>query len=179
MKVIFLDRDGVINKDLERYTTSWDEFEFLPGAKEALAKLVQAGFRIVIISNQAGVAKGLYTKKTLDEITDNMLREIEHAGGKIDSIYYCLHQTSDNCSCRKPKPGLLLKAQKELNIDLAQAFFIGDSRRDVLAGKAAGCKTIIVLSGKSKIEDLDVKPDYIARDLFSAVEKIILKKGVE
>jgi len=177
MKIIFLDRDGVINRDpgFGGYITSWKEFEFLPGSLEAIKKLNQAGFEITVISNQAGVAKGLYTLKDLDDITKNMLGEIEKAGGKIRSVHYCPHRDEDNCDCRKPKTGLFSHAAKGLQVNFADTFFVGDNRRDVLAGKAIGCKTIFVLSGNTKLEKLDVRPDFVARDLLEAVDKIVLK----
>jgi D-glycero-D-manno-heptose 1,7-bisphosphate phosphatase len=177
MKIIFLDRDGVINRDpgFGGYITSWKVFEFLPRSLEALKKLNQAGYEVFIISNQAGVAKGLYTLKDLDEINKNMLKEVEKAGGRIRSIHYCPHMDEDNCGCRKPKTGLFSLAAKDLGVNFADAFFVGDNRRDILAGKAIGCKTIFVLSGNTSLENLDVKPDFIARDLFEAVEKIVLK----
>ncbi len=189
MKIIFLDRDGVINRDpgFGGYITSWDEFEFLPGALEALKKLSQAGFEVIVISNQAGVAKGLYTLEDLDEITKNMLKEVEKSGARIHAVHYCPHRDEDNCSCRKPKTGLFAQATKDLQaspirnrrfsngVHFTDSFFVGDNRRDILAGKAIGCKTIFVLSGNTKLKDLDVKPDFVARDLLNAVNKIVLK----
>jgi len=175
MKVIFLDRDGVINRDpgFGGYITCWKEFEFLPGALEAIKKLNQAGFEIIVISNQAGVAKGLYTLKDLDEITQNMLGEIGKSGGKISSVHYCPHKDEDNCSCRKPQTGLFARATKGRQVNFADTFFVGDNRRDVLAAKAIGAKSIFVLSGNTKLEELDVRPDFVARDLLEAVDKII------
>ncbi len=177
MKIIFLDRDGVINKDpgFGGYITSWEEFKFLPGAVEAIRKLNQAGFEIIIISNQAGVAKGLYSMEDLNEITENMLREIKKTGGRIRSVYYCPHRDEDNCDCRKPKTGLLFQASKGLEIDFTQTFFVGDNRRDILAAKAVGCQSIFVLSGNTRLEDLDIEPNFIARDLLEAVNNIVLK----
>ena len=111
MNVVFLDRDGVINKypGDTKYVNSWQEFYFLPGVKQALRKLTESGYRIFILSNQAGVAKGMYSQQGLDEITANMLREVNEAGGSICGVYYCVHRDEDNCSCRKPKIGLFLK----------------------------------------------------------------------
>ena len=176
MKVIFLDRDGVINKDpgFGGYVTSWQKFEFLPGSLEALRKLNQAGYEVIVLSNQAGVAKGLYTLKDLDEISTNMTREIEKAGGKISSVHYCPHRDEDNCGCRKPKTGMFHKATEGLEVDFADTFFVGDNKTDVLAAKDIGCRSIFVLSGITKLEDLDVRPDFVARDLLEAVDKIIL-----
>ncbi|MBL7085355.1 MAG: HAD family hydrolase [Candidatus Omnitrophica bacterium] len=188
MKIIFLDRDGVINRDpgFGGYITCWKEFEFLPGALEALKRLNRAGYEVIVISNQAGVAKCLYTLKDLDEITQNMLREIEKAGGRIRSVHYCPHKDEDSCNCRKPETGLFSQATKGLQVNpalackggvnFADSFFVGDNRRDVLAAKAIGCKSIFVLSGNTKLEELDVRPDFVAHDLLEAVEKIVLIK---
>lgn len=177
MKIVFLDRDGVINKDpgFGGYVTCWEEFQFLPRALKALRKLNQAGYKTIIISNQAGVAKGLYTLEDLDEITKNMLDEIKKAGGEICSVHYCPHKDEDNCSCRKPKTGLFSQALRGSSIDFSKTYFIGDHSRDMLAGKSIGCKTIFVLSGNTRLEDLDVQPDFVAKDLLEAVESIVLK----
>jgi histidinol-phosphate phosphatase family protein len=181
MKVVFLDRDGVINQypGDTKYVAAWSEFYFLPGVKEALLRLTQAGYKIFIVSNQAGVAKGIYSKKTLDEITRKMLKQLGESGVKICSIYYCIHRNEDNCSCRKPKAGLLEKALQEHAISrdvLSSAFFVGDSTRDIQAGKSAGCKAILVFSGKERPGNQagwSVQPDFTAKDLSQAVDLIL------
>ncbi|MCM8801501.1 MAG: HAD family hydrolase [Candidatus Omnitrophica bacterium] len=183
--VVFLDRDGVINKypgDKE-YVKSWEEFHFLYGIKSALKELQKNGFKIFIISNQAGVAKRIYSEKALNKITENMLNELRKNRIKIDGVYYCIHQEKDNCLCRKPKTGLLDKAISKLNsegycLDPLKSYFIGDTIRDIQTGKARGLKTILVFSGKEKPEDKatwQVLPDYTALNLSEAV-KIILNK---
>lgn len=176
MKIIFLDRDGVINRDPGFGIPSWDQFEFIPGSLEALKQLHLADFQVILISNQAGVAKGLYTMDDLRDITKNMLKVIKKAGGHIHSVFYCPHQDQDNCNCRKPKAGLFSQAAKGRKINFSDTFFVGDNRRDVLAAKAIGAKSIFVLSGNTKLENLDVKPNFIANNLLNAVEKIVLKK---
>jgi len=181
MKFIFLDRDGVINKDPawagKDYVTSWEDFEFLPGTLEALKNLTDNGYKIVVISNQAGVGKGLYTKEGLYEISGKMLDKIESAGGKIYSIQYCMHKNEDNCDCRKPKTGMFKNATKDIEVDFSKTYFIGDSRRDIEAGDTIGCKTILVLSGKIKdgkeVASWPIKPDFIKKDLREAVKVII------
>lgn len=181
MKVIFLDRDGVINQypGDGKYVISWAEFRFLPEAKAALKRLTEAGYKIFIISNQAGVAKGIYSKNTLDQITKNMLRELSLAGIKVSGVYYCTHRDEDNCSCRKPKVGLLEIALKENKITmdvLRSSFFVGDSIKDVQAGNAVACRTILVFSGKEKDRDLSswvIKPDFTANNLEEAVGLIL------
>lgn len=175
MKVIFLDRDGVINKypGDRLYVTSLKKFKFLSGAKKAITLLSRAGFRIFVASNQAGVGKGTYAQKTLDLITLKMLCDIERAGGKIDQVYYCTHRKDADCSCRKPKPGLLKKAAREFKFNLKNTYFVGDTIRDVFTAKNAGCKSILVLCGKEKIRDKrkwEIHPDFIFRNLFEAAK---------
>lgn len=184
-KVIFIDRDGVINKDpggwtKHSYVTRWEDFIFLPGSKEALKRLADRGYDIVVISNQAGVSKGHYSEGELGSVNSNMIREIEKSGGKIKKVFYCLHQDSDNCDCRKPKAGLFRKAEKELGITASGSYFIGDGRTDVEAGKKIGLETILVLSGKTGPEDMrawESKPDHIFRDLEEAVRFITGEKN--
>ncbi|MBI2841894.1 MAG: D-glycero-beta-D-manno-heptose 1,7-bisphosphate 7-phosphatase [Armatimonadetes bacterium] len=176
MRVVFLDRDGVINRNREDYVKSVEEFEFLPGALEALKRLTEAGWDVVVISNQAGVGKGLMTEATLEEIDRLMLSKISEAGGSIAATYYCAHRQEENCGCRKPAPGLILRASRELGLDPKDAVLVGDSARDVLAGQSAGCRTVVVLSGQVSAAEaalLDPAPDFIAADLGEAVDWII------
>lgn len=185
MKAVFLDRDGVINRDPggTDYVKSWEEFSFLPRVKEALKQLNSAGYQLFIISNQAGVAKGLYSQETLGEITANLLKEFADEHIKISGVYYCTHRNEDNCSCRKPKTGLIEKAISDLQkkggkLDLQSCYFVGDTIRDVDTGKGAGLKTILVFSGKEKPENRSswkTLPDFTAGDLFAAAG-IILKQ---
>jgi histidinol-phosphate phosphatase family protein len=182
MKVVFLDRDGVINRypgDRE-YVKSWKEFKFLPNVKLALEKLSAKGYAIFIISNQAGVAKGIYSRGALEEMTRNMLKKLGPQV-KISGVCYCTHREEDNCSCRKPKTGSIEKALEELTdkgckVDLKKSFFIGDTMRDVETGEKSGLKTILVFSGKEKPDNKDswkTKPDFTARNLYEAVKIII------
>ncbi len=179
-KVIFLDRDGVINRDKENYVRSWAEFDFLPNVFIALRKLTKLGYKIIIISNQAGIAKGLYTQESLAEMTEKMLERIRRNSAYIHSVHYCQHCDEDNCVCRKPKTGLFKQALLGKSVDLNETFFIGDSQRDIEAGKNLGCKTILVLSGHTKTEqevgDFKFRPDFIAVDLLDAVESVLEKK---
>lgn len=179
-KIIFIDRDGVINQDPmaadtgKEYITDWPEFHFLPGVLEALKRLTRDGYKIVIVSNQAGVGKGIYSKEKLDGITKNMLGEIAAAGGKIHSVQYCVHTKEDNCDCRKPNTSLFRKAIEGLKVDFSRTYFIGDAKRDIEAGKKIGCRTILVLSGKTKdkkdIETWEIKPDFIKKNLKEVAE---------
>jgi histidinol-phosphate phosphatase family protein len=164
------------------YVLKWKEFRFLPGAKRAIKKLTDAGYSIYIISNQAGIAKKYFTLKDLKAITKKMAGELEKSGGKIKAAFYCPHSKEDNCGCRKPKTGLFKKALKKGNIDFRKTYFIGDNIRDVVAGKAIGCKTVLVLSGKVKSRNSkgwEAKPDLIKKDLLEAVESILRKENGE
>lgn len=153
-KVIFLDRDGVINKkmDVGDYVKKWEEFEFLPGTVEAMRFLTENGYRIFIISNQAGVARGKMTPQDLWDIEHKMEEEMGRTGAKITGFYYCLHDRDEGCDCRKPKPGLLFQAALDHYIHLPNAVFVGDDERDKQAGDAAGVKTILVGGDKNLLD---------------------------
>lgn len=145
-KVIFLDRDGVINKRPPKaeYVKNRKEFKFLPGVIDAISLLSKNGYEIYIITNQAGIARKAMTEEDLLVIHDNMKKELEKHNARISAIYYCPHGWDSDCECRKPKPGLFFRASYEHNFDLTKAIFIGDDERDLQAGDAAGCKTILV-----------------------------------
>jgi D-glycero-D-manno-heptose 1,7-bisphosphate phosphatase len=185
LKPIFIDRDGVINKDPggwteHSYVTDPKDFHFLPGSLEALRKLKENHYRVIIISNQAGVNKGYFTVDRLNAIDKEMLREVKKAGGEITESFYCIHKKEDNCNCRKPKTGLLEKAAKKYGIDTGDTYFIGDSEADVIAGKKMGSKTIFVLSGKTSEEEIkgfSEKPDYVFKDLLEAVNWLLAKES--
>ncbi|MDD5618374.1 MAG: HAD family hydrolase, partial [Candidatus Omnitrophica bacterium] len=154
-KMVFLDRDGVINKypGHFKYVTSQKEFKFLPGAKVSIGRLTRAGYKLFVISNQAGVSKGIYSQRILDAITKKMLAAIKKEGGRIEKVLYCIHTDKENCNCRKPKTGLIEEALEMVKggVDIKKSFFVGDSIRDVKTGKSVGCKTILVLSGRESI----------------------------
>ncbi len=178
MKVVFLDRDGVINKypGDRLYVTSLRRFKFLPNARKAVALLTKKGFRIFVASNQAGVGKGAYSRKTLDRITAKMLVDIEQAGGRIDKVYYCTHRKEARCACRKPKPGLLKQAAREFKLNLKNVYFIGDTMRDIFTAYSAGCKSILVLTGKEKRKNRknwEAKPEFVFKDLLAAAKFLI------
>ena len=128
---------------------SWEEFEFLPGVLEALAEAGDTDARLVIITNQSGIGRGLMTEDSLEEIHDRMLDSMKKEGVSLDGIYYCPHAPDAGCDCRKPKPGLLLRAAKELGIDLSQSIFIGDSEVDMEAGARAGVPTLLIRRNES------------------------------
>ena len=180
-KVVFLDRDGVINKfpGNGNYVTKIKEFHFIPGSIEAIRKLTQAGYAIFVVSNQAGVGKGVYSQKKLDHITRNMIRAVKDQGGKIIKVFYCTHQSQEGCSCRKPRLGSVVKALKMVGRPMGaakDAFFVGDTQIDIVTGLNSGCKTIFVLSGREDRQYLrrwKIRPHHVAKNLLSAT-KIIL-----
>lgn len=156
-RVIFLDRDGVINRPMppRDYVKNWEEFEFLPGALLAIAKLTRAGYQIYIVTNQQGVARGLMSESALTDIHQKMVAEITQHGGRIAGIYHCPHGDDENCDCRKPKPGLLFRAAREHQLNLTKAVLIGDTESDRQAGVVAGCRSIILKPGESLIDIID------------------------
>ncbi|MEO8096119.1 MAG: D-glycero-beta-D-manno-heptose 1,7-bisphosphate 7-phosphatase [Acidobacteriota bacterium] len=157
---IFLDRDGVINRDRLDFIKSWEEFEFLPTALQALAILAKTAYHIVVVSNQSGVGRGLLSKATLGEIHEKMIERIQTNGGRIDGVFYCPHVLGEGCSCRKPEPGLFLTAAQELGIDLDASWSVGDRYRDVQAASRAGIRAILLyreLPDSTEIPETDLK----------------------
>jgi D-glycero-D-manno-heptose 1,7-bisphosphate phosphatase len=153
VRAILLDRDGVINHKAPEgeYIGTLADFRLLPGAAEAMAALARSGFEIFVVTNQRGVARGRVSWAELGRMHAELLRAVECAGGRIHHIYVCPHDYSDDCECRKPKPGMLLKAIEDYGIDAADSWMIGDSRSDMLAGKAAGCRTMFVGPKESNV----------------------------
>jgi histidinol-phosphate phosphatase family protein len=151
---VILDRDGVLNKrpPKAQYVRAWEEFEWLPGAREALRLFNQARYQVIVVSNQAGVGRGAMTESDLRQIHERMAVEAEDVGGRIDALYYCPHDWNYGCECRKPKPGLLFQAQRELSLDLTRTLFIGDDERDAQAAAAAGCPSALVSAEESLID---------------------------
>jgi D-glycero-D-manno-heptose 1,7-bisphosphate phosphatase len=151
---IILDRDGVINRrpPKAQYVRSWGEFEWLPGAADALRLLRRADYTVIVVSNQAGIARGEMTEAGLKVINERLMSETLDLGGRIDAIYYCPHGWDDGCDCRKPKPGMLFRAQHEFNIDLSRTLFVGDDERDAEAGEAAGCPSVLVSDERSLLD---------------------------
>lgn len=176
LKAVFLDRDGVINEDRDDYVKSTNELKIFPYVPESIYRLNEAGYEVVIISNQQAIAKKIISEAGLQAMQDEISSSVSEAGGKIARFYYCKHLADDGCSCRKPKPGLLQIAARENGIELSETFMIGDAERDIIAGKAAGCKTILVLSGKLTQADaanLTNRPDHIAGNLAEAVNWLL------
>ena len=150
MKLIILDRDGVINHDSERFIKSPAEWNAIPGSLEAIARLNQAGYRVVVATNQSGVGRGLFDMDTLNAIHEKMHSAAQAVGARIDAIFYCPHAADANCDCRKPKPGMLHRLASCFNVDLKDVPAVGDSLRDLEAAAAVGASPILVLTGKGE-----------------------------
>ncbi len=148
MKLIILDRDGVINYDSDQFIKSPDEWKPIPGSLEAIARLSQADYRVVVATNQSGVGRGLFDMATLSAIHDKMHKAVAQAGGRIDAIFFCPHAAEAGCSCRKPKSGMIEEIAARYNVDLNGVPAIGDSLRDLEAAARLGAKPILVLTGK-------------------------------
>ncbi len=148
MKLIILDRDGVINYDSDQFIKSPDEWKPLPGSLEAIARLVQADYRVVVATNQSGIGRGLFDMATLNAIHDKMHKAVAHAGGRIDAIFFCPHAAASDCNCRKPRAGMLEEIAARYNVDMKGVPAVGDSLRDLECATQLGALPILVLSGK-------------------------------
>ena len=176
MRLVILDRDGVINQDSDNYIKSPEEYIPLPGSLEAIARLNQAGFLVAVATNQSGIGRGLYDQATLDSIHDKLQGLLGGVGGRIDAIFYCPHTPDDHCVCRKPAPGLLQQISEHFGIPLTGVPVIGDAPRDLQAARAVGATPILVRTGKGlrTLEnggDLDEIPVY--DDLAEAVDALL------
>ena len=186
MKTIFLDRDGVINFDSPNYIKGIDEVRFIPQSLDAIVRLTQAGFQIFIITNQAGIGRGLFTLEDLSDTHAFITQAVEDAGGNIVGIFFCPHAPDDGCDCRKPNAGLFEQAREIYDIDMDTAIMIGDSAKDMWAATNAGCvTTILVQTGYTPMEQIlsdlpEHTPAYIARDLSDAADWILARgrKGI-
>ena len=150
MKLVILDRDGTINQDSDQYIKSPAEWKPIPGSLEAIARLTQGGWRVVVATNQSGIARGLFDMTTLNAIHGEMHRAVAQAGGRIDAIFFCPHAADSNCECRKPKPGLLREIGARFGVELEDVPMVGDSLRDVAAAAAAGAQPYLVLTGNGR-----------------------------
>jgi len=177
--IVFLDRDGVINVDSSKYIKNESEFEFIPKSPEAIALLNKKGFNVIVITNQSLIGRKMISPKTLDAIFKKMRGGIKKAGGDIKDIFFCPHTPQDNCSCRKPNPGLILEAQKKYGIDLDQSFLVGDSAKDIECARNAGCsKALLVKTGnglkaQQQLFQKGIIPDFIGTDLYETALWII------
>jgi len=150
MKLVILDRDGVINYDSPSYIKSPEEWKPIPGSLEAIARLTQGGHHVVVATNQSGIARGLLDTAALFAIHDTLQRAALQVGGRIDAFFFCPHAADSDCACRKPKPGMLLEIGRRFNIALDGVHMVGDAQRDIEAAAAAGAKPVLVLTGKGK-----------------------------
>ncbi len=176
MKLIILDRDGVINLDSDAFIKSPDEWKPIAGSLEAIAKLNHSGYRVVVCSNQSGIGRGLLDMAALNAINDKMYRALAQLGGRIDALFYCPHPAEANCACRKPKPGMFQDIAQRFNTDLAGVPSVGDSLRDLQASAAVSCQPILVLTGKGrKTQAAGGLPQttQVYEDLAAAVRAII------
>lgn len=176
MKLVILDRDGVINHDSASHIKSPEEWKPIPGSLEAIARLNQAGYHAVLATNQSGVGRGLFEMATLNAIHDKMHRALGQVGGRVDAIFFCPHAQDAGCNCRKPKPGLLEEIARRFNVTLEGVPSIGDSLRDLEASAAVGAQPILVLTGKGEKTRSEGKLPAGTRvfaDLAEAVKAII------
>jgi len=150
MKLVVLDRDGTINHDSDQYIKSPAEWRPIDGSLEAIARLTQADYHIVVATNQSGIARGLFDTTTLIAIHDMLQRAVAQVGGRIDAFFFCPHAADSACECRKPKPGMLLEIASRFNVSIESVYMVGDARRDLEAAAAAGAKPVLVLTGKGK-----------------------------
>jgi len=174
-RYVLLDRDGVINEDSDQFIKSPDEWRPIPGSLEAIALLHAKGFKVAVITNQSGIARGLLDLAMLDKIHQKMLRLVAENGGAIEAIYFCPHGPENGCDCRKPKPGLLLAFAAEHQVDLHDAVLIGDSLRDIQAAEAAGVRPILVKTGKGR-KTLNANPDLkipVFDNLYDAANSLV------
>ncbi|HEX5837032.1 MAG TPA: HAD family hydrolase [Anaerolineales bacterium] len=173
-RAVFLDRDGVLIENRSDYVRDWSHVTILPGVMDALSGFHKVGFKIVIVTNQSAVGRGLLSLGTAQEINDRLIHTIKESGGWVDAFYMCPHTPQDECNCRKPLPGMLLQAAQEWFLDLRSSWMVGDAWSDLLAGQTAGLQgTILVKTGRGtsqllETQPAEIQPYRIADDLFSA-----------
>ncbi len=177
-RAVFLDRDGVIIDNRDDYVKSWDEVEVLPGALDALARLAETDFAVVLVSNQSPIGRGILTAADVEAINERLRALVEGQGGRLDAMYYCPHTPEEGCPCRKPAPGMLIQAAADLRLSLAESYMVGDALSDVQAGQAAGATAIFVLSGLGRRQLMQprppvLRPFHIVPDLVEAVALIL------
>lgn len=178
-KFVFLDRDGVINRDSPDYIKSWAEFEFLPNSLKAIKHLTVNGFSIIIITNQSAINRGMISIEKLDHIHLHMQEACHARGGNIRDIFFCPHTPADGCDCRKPRPGLIFQAKNRYNINIPDAVMIGDSAKDIECARNAGCRQAVlvrtgnILEARRLLAEKNIQPDSIVKDLFTAALQIV------
>jgi D-glycero-D-manno-heptose 1,7-bisphosphate phosphatase len=175
---VFLDRDGVLNQNRADYVRTWQQVEFLPGVFEAMRRLAASPFLVVVVTNQSAVGRGLMSAETLTAINQGIVQQVQQAGGRIDAVYACPHAPDDGCPCRKPQPGMLLQAARDLDIDLERSYLVGDAVSDMEAGLRAGCQPVMVRSGRGTKQMAGLAANGLGRvpvaaDLAEAVDLIL------
>ena len=175
-KAVFLDRDGVINRKGAEgdYVVRWEEFELLPGVAEAIRDLNRAAYQVIVVTNQRAVAKNIITLSELEGLHRRLIVKVAELGGRIDGIYFCPHDLDSNCECRKPNPGMLLRAMEEFQIDPKASWMVGDSEGDVQAGQRSGCRTGLITTNSNRT-DAGIPADILAENLQQAVEMILMR----
>jgi len=176
-RAVFLDRDGTIARDVH-YCRRVEDFEILPLVPEAIRLLNQEGYKVVVITNQSGIARGYFSEATLSLIHRKMITTLEQGGARIDAVYFCPHHPDEGCDCRKPSPTLVIRAAADIGIDLDRSYMIGDDPKDVKAGRVAGCRTILLTADPTQPhEDLQGICDHAAPDLFEAIQWLLEDAG--
>lgn len=178
MRVVFLDRDGVINENRPDHVKCWDEFIFLPGALDSLRRLRDAGWQVVVVTNQAIIHRHIVPQTAVEDINGRMAETVRARGGAIAATLYCPHDAAENCDCRKPKPGLLIQAAHLFNLRLGECYLVGDAFTDIAAGQSAGCATVLVRTGRGRQQLASpaaqhFKRYHVAPDLANAVNWLI------
>ena len=173
-KAVFLDRDGVINRKApeDDYVVRWDQFDLLPGVVEAIRTLNQAAYRVIVVTNQRAIAKNRITISELESIHRKLMEKLGEHSATIDGIYFCPHDLESECGCRKPKPGMLLRALDDFAIDPQLSWMVGDSAVDIAAGSKAGCRTVLIGSVSNGL-GIEIRADFRAGDLYQAVQMIL------
>jgi len=177
---VFLDRDGTVNEE-RQYLHETAQLRLIRGAAKAIRLLNEAGVPVFLTTNQAGIGRGYYAEEAMLTLHDELGRRLARRGAHLDAIYHCPHHPDEGCTCRKPQPGMLLRAAAEYALDLPRSFAIGDKLSDLQAGRHAGCRTVLVLTGygqqvRQESEGLDWQPDHVARNLLQAVQWILAQE---
>jgi len=170
-RAVFIDRDGTMAKDV-CYCSCPEDFELLPNTGKAIRLLNEHGFKVIVITNQSGIARGNFTEEMLAKVHEKMKDELAQEGAWVDAIYYCPHHPDDDCQCRKPKPKLALQATKDYDIELKDSLVVGDLQMDIDLGKAIGCRTILI-GAAPPMDSEAAKPDIVVSDLLSAAQIIV------
>lgn len=176
-RAVFLDRDGTVNQEVE-YLDDPDGLQLIPGAAAAIRLLNDAGVLAIVITNQAGIGRGYFSATTMEAIHARLAQQLAAHGAHLDAIYHCPHHPDAGCACRKPSPGMLLRAAREHSIDLERSVLVGDKASDLEAGRRAGCRTVLVLTGYGRETCVQlgrpgIGPDLVADDLLDAVRWLL------